>query len=200
MEKSKRGRPPKFDRDVALESAMGAFWSHGFSATTLDDLAESMGMNRPSIYNAFGDKEAIYLQALERFIEQLKAALAERVVAEPDLAQALRNLYTGALDVYFATEPSLGCFVFCTAPVEATARPAVRAIMTRLLEELDQLLTRKFRAAQKAGTFAPHRDAQLTAKLAQAILHSLAIRARAGESRDTLTRMADAAVSCFTDP
>jgi TetR/AcrR family transcriptional regulator, copper-responsive repressor len=193
MSESRRGRPRQYDRNTALDNAVAAFWARGYSATTLDDLVAAMGMNRPSIYSAFGDKEAVYRHALDHFIAQMRATVSERVLAEPDLAKALGNLYAGALDVYFGHEPALGCFVFCTAPAEAVHLPEVRAIVAALIDELDDLLAQKFLEAHGSGRESAGRDARLSAKLAQAVLHSLALRARAGESRSALNRLARAA-------
>ena len=190
MSESKRGRPRQYDREAALDQAVAAFWSRGYSATTLDDLVAAMGMNRPSIYNAFGDKESVYRHALRHFIAQMRSTVSARVLAEPNLAKALLNLYTGALEIYFGKAPAQGCFVFCTAPAEAVHLPEVREIVHRLIEELDALLAQKFRAAQETGALPSERDVRLSAKLAQAVLHSLALRARAGESRSALARMA----------
>jgi AcrR family transcriptional regulator len=159
MKETRRGRPRQYDRDAALDSAVAAFWSRGYSATTLDDLVAAMGMNRPSIYTAFGDKAAVYRLALDHFIAQMRATVSERVLAEPDLAKALRNLYAGALDVYFGKEPALGCFVFCTAPAEAVQLPEVRAIVAALIDELDELLAQKFLDAQRSGNRKAARDA-----------------------------------------
>jgi AcrR family transcriptional regulator len=200
MSVTKRGRPRQYDRDAALDQAVAAFWARGYSATTLDDLVAAMGMNRPSIYNAFGDKEAVYRHALDHFIAQMRATVSTRVSAEPDLAQALRNLYAGALDVYFGKAPAQGCFVFCTAPAESIHLPEVRAIVRGLIEELDALLEEKFRAAQAAGRFPRSRDARLSARLAQGVLHSLALRARAGESRNALARFARGAAETLASP
>jgi AcrR family transcriptional regulator len=197
MTGTKRGRPRQYDRGEALDRATAAFWARGYSATTLDDLVAAMGMNRPSIYNAFGDKQAVYRLALEHFVEQMRATVSERVLAEPTLEKALRNLYAGALDVYFGEERALGCFVFCTAPAEAVRLPEVRAIVAALIEELDGLLARKFREAAEHGHRAASRDPRLSAKLAQAVLHSLALRARAGEPRTALERMARGAAQAL---
>ncbi|MEQ8234577.1 MAG: TetR/AcrR family transcriptional regulator [Gammaproteobacteria bacterium] len=185
-----RGRPRQFDADTVLEQAVGVFSARGFSATSLDDLAHATGLNRPSLYNAFGDKEALYLQALGHFVARLRRTLEEAVMAEPDLATALGNLYRGALDAYFAVDPAPGCFVFCTAPVEALAHPAVRELTLALVNELDRLLGERFASAKEAGQLPPGLDPVQTAKLAQAALHTLAIRARAGESRASLQRFA----------
>src|ERR1044071_5895097 len=63
----KRGRPPAYDPETALGSARDVFWNTGFTASSLDDLSAAMAMNRPSLYGAFGDKEALYLKTLERY-------------------------------------------------------------------------------------------------------------------------------------
>ena len=193
--KRSRGRPRQFDSETVLDRAVAAFSVQGYSATSLDELARATGLNRPSLYNAFGDKEALYLQALEHFVARLRAALADTVVAEADLPTALRKLFLGALAVYFAERPALGCFVFCTAPVEAVAHPAVRALTLGLVEELDALLGARFAAARDAGELPTHLDPAQMAKLAQATLHTLAIRARAGESRASLERFIEHTVA-----
>ena len=194
MEKRSRGRPRQYDPDQVLESAITVFSAKGYTGTSLDDLARAMGMNRPSLYLAFGDKESLYRQALSHFVQHLRATVGRVVIAEPNLQQALRNFYAGGLDVYFANTPPLGCFMFCTAPVEALVHPEIQQDMKRLLEELDTLLEEKFRQAQQDGQYPADGDAKSAAKVAQAVLQSLAIRARAGESRAALDKMAAHAV------
>jgi len=190
MEKRNRGRPREYDRTTALESAMGVFATKGFTAASLDDLAAATGMNRPSLYNAFGDKESLYRETLDHFIASLRARIGTVLVDEPDLEQALTGFYEGALAEYFASRPALGCFVFCTAPVEAITHPDVRRDMKALVDELDGVLEARFAAAQAAGDYPQDHDPKAMAKMAQGVLHSLAIRARAGESKASLLRMA----------
>ncbi|MCB1747573.1 MAG: TetR/AcrR family transcriptional regulator [Gammaproteobacteria bacterium] len=197
MNASRRGRPRAFDDEAVLDQAMQVFAVKGFSATSLDDLVGATGLNRPSLYNAFGNKEGIYRAALARFTGHLDAALGRLVEDEPDLARALANFYRGALDVYYSTRPPLGCFLFCTATVEIVVHEDIQADLARVLRRVDGLLEAKFSAAQAAGTFAAGADCRLAAQVAQGVLHSLAIRARAGASRKALERMADFAVSAL---
>ena len=194
MEKRRRGRPREYDRETALNSAMQVFSSKGFAATSLDDLVAVTGMNRPSLYNAFGDKEAIYRQTLDHFIVGLRNEIGRLVGAQTDLKTALSAFYKGALEEYFSVRPARGCFAFCTAPVEAITHPEFRRDIKALVDELDALLESKFAAAQASGDLAAAVDPRAAAKLAQGILHSLAIRSRAGESKASLLRMADSAV------
>jgi AcrR family transcriptional regulator len=76
--KTQRGRPKKYDAQVALRAAGDVFWSQGFGDTLLDELSAAMGMNRPSIYRAFGNKEAIYPQAMAQFRSQMQDARCKK--------------------------------------------------------------------------------------------------------------------------
>lgn len=195
-----RGRPRQFDADAALARATEVFWAQGFAASSLDDLATAMGMKRPSIANAFGDKESLYLESLRHFADALKHEIAALLSGEPDLRKALTAFYYAALDVYFASEPALGCFVMCTAPVEAAAHPRVRAALERLIAEIDDALAARFSRAQKDGHLASDGDSKSSAQLAQAVLHSLAIRARAGASKTSLRKLARRAAEALAPP
>lgn len=190
MEKRARGRPREYDRTAALESAMQVFAIKGFTAASLDDLAAATGMNRPSIYNAFGDKESFYRQALAQFIAGMRDEIGSLVAAEPNLESALGAFYRGALEEYFAERPARGCFAFCTAPVEALMHPEIRRDMKALMAEIDDILAAKFTTAQAAGDYPANADPRAAAQVAQAVLHSLAIRARGGDSKAGLLRMA----------
>ena len=103
MEKRTRGRPREYDRTTALESAMQVFSTKGFTAASLDDLAAATGMNRPSLYNAFGDKESLYRETLDHFIAGLRARIGTILVDEPDLERGahpvLRRRARGILRV-----------------------------------------------------------------------------------------------------
>ena len=195
MNKPARGRPPQYDRDEALRAAMETFHKQGFAGTSLDDLAGAMHMSRPSMYNAFGNKAALYRHSLDYFIDQIRAAARSRLDAEPALAPALAAFYGAALDVYFEQDPSLGCFVFCTAPAEAIAHPEVADVMRAVISEIDDALARRFQRAREAGQLPADRDCREMARLAQSVLHGLALRARAGASRRTLNRMVKSAVT-----
>lgn len=195
-----RGRPRQYDPDEALEAAMQLFWTRGLTATSLDDLAQATGMNRPSLYNAFGDKEMIYRRSMARFATQLETEVGGRLADEPDLIQSLRKLYRAALDVYCAGKPARGCFAFCTAPVEAVAHAEVRQDVKRLLSQIDDMLTGRFQRAQADGQFPASRAPEAAAKLAQAVLHSLALRARLGEAKTSLVTFADDAVEMICRP
>lgn len=180
----KRGRPRAYDPGVAFQALTDAFWEKGFQGASLDDLAAATGMNRPSLYAAFGDKKAMYLEALARIRAQVNAGLDAILGAGLKPRDALLKFYQQALPVYLSGERGpRGCLTICTASVEAATDAEVRAALARLLDDIDAKLGRLFPAKDKAR-----------AQLAAAVLHSLAVRARAGQSPRSLKALAEAAV------
>ena len=192
--KTPRGRPKKYDAQTALQAAGDVFWAQGLGDTSLDELSAAMGMNRPSIYRAFGNKEAIYRQAMAQFRSHMQQGFEQKLVSEDDLRIGLRKFYRAALDVYFASETPRGCMVMCTAPSAALIYPDVQADLFTIIEQLDQQLMKRVELAMKQGQLPAATDAKLLSKLIQSILHSIAIRVRAGESKASLRRLSDAAV------
>ena len=95
---AKRGRPRAYDPDAALRAARDIFWVKGYAATSLDDIVEATGMNRPSLYAAFGDKEAIYLAALKMQGELLVTAVAGAVALEIKLKAFLDLFFERCID------------------------------------------------------------------------------------------------------
>lgn len=188
-----RGRPRAYDPDAALDRVRDAFWSAGYSATSLDDLSAATGMNRPSLYAAFGNKQALYLTTLQRLNLMMEAQVGAVLDSDLSLVQALRRFYARALEVYFSGEQGArGCYVVCTATAEAHTDAAVRALLEGTLRHIDTALATRLRRAQAEGELPADADVEMLARIAAATLHSLAVRARAGQSRASLKRLGDA--------
>ncbi len=194
-QKRGRGRPRTYDPTEALGQVMRTFWRSGYSGTSLDDLSEATGMNRPSLYGAFGDKRALYLKTLEQYVEAGCSGLSRALAGDEPLEQALRNVYAGALDLYMPAEaPPRGCFLISTAATEAMEDPEVRELLGEALRTFDRAFEDRLRRAQEGGELDPAADPVALAKIASALLHTLAIRSRAGDTRATLNATADAGV------
>jgi AcrR family transcriptional regulator len=195
MKDSRRGRPVEYDRERALQRATDVFWSAGFAATSLDALSEATEMTRPSLAGAFGDKEALYLEALKRYrdagVDGMSATLSGERSLREELAEVLRN----ATNVYQASaNAARGCLLIGTASVEAVDRPTVRRVLKESLGAFNVVLEQRIRKAIAGGELDSKADAAGLATVASAIMHSLAVRARAGESRDALDDLSRAAV------
>jgi AcrR family transcriptional regulator len=183
----KRGRPRAYDPDEALKAARDVFWVKGYAATSLDDIAAATGMNRPSLYAAFGDKEAIYLSALRMQGELLVSAVAGAVKLEMKLKAFLELFFARCIDSYLAgpTGPR-GCFLVGTALTESLVREDVGAVVRDAFGRCEDLLEQRFRAGKKAGELPKAADARALAMLASSTMHELAMLARSGETRARL--------------
>ncbi|AKV09323.1 MULTISPECIES: TetR/AcrR family transcriptional regulator [Pseudomonas] len=192
-----RGRPRAYDPQTALQQALGVFWSTGYSGASLDSIATAAGMNRPSLYAAFGDKHALYIKALEQYWEFAAAAMQAALTDdELTLRQALTQFYEGQLAIYFSGDGQpRGCFAIGTATTEAVEDPEIREVLSERLSRLDADLETRLRAAIDKGELNKDVDPAALAVLASSLLHSISIRARAGKSRDELTELARNAVN-----
>jgi len=173
---------------------LATFWSHGYSATSLDQLAAATGLNRPSLYAAFGDKQGMYRRALAAFSATVSGEIAV-ALGRPRLREALTAFYSGAIRVYLEGEHGpRGCFVVCTAAVEAVDDVDIRSDLATILAGIDGALTARLTVARQAGELPAASDPEALARIAAAVLHSLAVRARAGAGRRSLQALARSAV------
>lgn len=126
-----RGRPRVFDEEQALDAALAVFWRNGYQAASLAELTQAMGISKPSLYSAFGNKEQLYLTALERYRVQQLSKHAEALAAEPDLKNALRDFLRSVATMLTAPELPGGCMVVNSAvacDLSALPRRVVAAI------------------------------------------------------------------------
>lgn len=194
-----RGRPRAYDPDTALGRATQSFWRAGFAGTSLDDLSASTGMNRPSLYGAFGDKRELYLSVLDRYVEQSQAGMVDALAEDLPLAAGLQRVYDRALALYFADSAApLGCFLIGTAATEAARDPGVRRKLGAGLRELTRTFEARLRLARAHGEIGAEVDPAVLADLAGAVLHSIALRARAGDSRASLRAFSREAVKLLS--
>ena len=190
-----RGRPRAYEPDEALGRATEAFWRGGYSATSLDVLSEATGMNRPSLYGAFGDKHALYLAALSRYVAGGRAAMDAALGGKRPLRSALRRVFEIALQMYYpAEETARGCFLIGTAAVESVGDEQIRAVLRDGLRSFDQAFEVRLRRAQAEGELAAGADAAVLARVASALLHTLALRSRARDARAELLATANAGI------
>lgn len=191
----RRGRPRQYDPDQALAKAAGAFWKSGYAGTSLDDLAAATGMNRPSLYAAFGDKRDLYLKTLERYQRKSRAKTLELLADDPPVRVFFTRFFDGALDIYRAGgDDARGCYSISTAPAQATVDPAVRGFLQDSIRGTDAFLADLIGKARDRGEVAPSADPAALAQIATATLHTIAVRSRVGASRKELRALAAAAI------
>ncbi len=179
-----RGRPRSFEPNEVLKAASERFRTHGYAGTSLDDLVDATGLQRPSLYAAFGDKRAIYLATLDRTIERSIRGFDNLIAAGLPLRESLEQMFRVIIDGYMTGEtgPS-GCIMVSTSSTSAVDDSEVRERLAAFLEleddKIEQLLMLRGDGHARAH-----------ARLATAVIHSLSVRARAGAGREELDEMA----------
>ena len=192
-EPKRRGRPRAYDPQVALARAAEVFWKAGYAGTSLDDLAAATGMNRPSLYAAFGDKRDLYLKTLDYYREESRALARHALADNPTLRVFLKRFYDKALALYLTDGPR-GCYSIGTAATVAAVDDGVRAFLADSMRTTDSFLTHQIEKAKKRGELSPGADPAALGYLATATLHTLAIRSRAGLPRKELNALVEAAI------
>jgi AcrR family transcriptional regulator len=194
-EPKRRGRPRAYQPEIALGKALDLFRKDGFAATSLDDLSAATGMNRPSLYGAFGDKRELYIKSYQRYRADARAAMVDLFREEMPIRRRLERIYAVALDIYLSGEAGpRGCFTVMTAASEAVADPEIRAMVLEGFSELDKAFARCFRLAKEKGELPATADATVLALLASATMHTMAIRARARVPRKELESIVTGAI------
>jgi AcrR family transcriptional regulator len=183
-----------YQRVLAADSSI-EYGPKSEPSTSLDDLSAATGMNRPSLYAAFGDKRALYLKALGHYWQLGYDAMREALAYDRPLDEALMRVYLRALSIYFSGKGRpRGCFGIGTAMTEAVEDAKIRAAFAEGLRKLDAGFEARIRAAQETGELSGDIDPAALAKLASATLHTIALRARAGTPRTELEDLARQAV------
>src|SRR5712671_3460996 len=191
----RRGRPRAYQPEIALGKALDLFRKDGFAATSLDDLSAATGMNRPSLYGAFGDKRALYLKSYARYRADARAAMLDIFRDELPIRERPERIFAVALDIYLSGDAGpRGCFTVMTAASEAISDPDIRAMVLEGLSELDKAFAACFRLAREKGELPASADPLVLAQLASATIHTIAIRARARVPRKQLEAIVNGAI------
>ncbi len=194
--KAKRGRPRAYQAGAALQQATLTFWRDGYAATSLDSLSAATGMNRPSLYAAFGDKHALYSTVVRQYIAGGRSAMQAALAPGKPLRDALMAVYDTALALYYPKEgPPRGCLLVGTTATEAVHDDLLRAQLGEGLRSFDAEFQARFELARQLGELPEGADAATLARLASAVLHTMALRSRAGDAREELRATAQAGVA-----
>ncbi len=197
----RRGRPRAYQPEVALGRALDLFRNNGFAATSLDDLSTATGMNRPSLYGAFGDKRELYIKSYARYRADARAVMIDIFKDDMPIRKRLERIFAVALDIYLSGEAGpRGCFTVMTAASEAVSDPDIRAMVLDGLSELDNAFAACFRLASENGELPKTVDPLVLAQLASATIHTIAIRARARVPRKELETIVKGAIDVMVGP
>jgi len=199
MTKVPRGRPREFALADALDRAVPVFWRDGYDGASVAQLAEAMGISKPSLYAAFGDKEGLFLRVLERYGEQQGARHLHILDAQPDARLAVGSFLRSVVHAY--TDPRLprGCLVVSgTSTCDGGSVPArVRSALCSAMRVGETAIERRLLRARAEGAFPAGVDISALATYFNTVVAGLGVQAKAGASRAVLQAVAQAAMTAW---
>ena len=195
--KRQRGRPRGFSPEAVLERVRDVFMQKGFAAASLDELSEAAGLNRPSLYAAFGDKEQLYIATLRYYGGKGAIGLKSILGGKGSIVERLNRVYAAAIGLYTAPPHAPGCMIIGTAAVEAPTRPKIAAAAAELLAANERCFERAFERAVAEHELSHDPSPATRARMGGAVLDTLAIRARLGTPPDDLRTLSVSMVSAI---
>jgi AcrR family transcriptional regulator len=191
-----RGRPREFCVHDALAKALRVFWSKGYEGASLTDLTEAMGITRPSLYAAFGNKESLFRKALDLY-EHEKLDYVGKALAKPTARGVAETMLRGAVENMTGQDEPHGCLrVIATATCGDEAQ-SVRAELEARGNVIRQSIVERFERARAEGDLPAQIDVEGLTDLLKALLQGISLQAAAGASRKELDRLVETGLALW---
>src|SRR5262245_20622957 len=187
------GRPRSFDIDKALDRALEVFWRKGYEGASLSDLTRAMGINRPSLYAAFGNKEALFRKAIDRYVEGT-ASHVRKALQEPTARAVVEHLLYASIDLITDPRNPHGCFMVQGALVCGDTADPIRREMVKRRAAAEVALRARFERAIAEGELPPDSDPADLARYVAIVTHGISVQAASGATRDELRKAATMAM------
>ncbi|HEY6388122.1 MAG TPA: TetR/AcrR family transcriptional regulator [Candidatus Acidoferrum sp.] len=184
------GRPRAFDPEKALEAALWVFWTKGYEGTALSDLTAAMGINRPSIYATFGNKEALFRKALDRYSERMTGYTTE-ALKEPTARAVAERLMTGTADLLSYPGNPKGCLMVQGALACGDQADPIRKELIARRATGEAALRERFERAKAEGDLPAGADPGDLARYVMAVMHGMSVQSAGGASREELLGVID---------
>jgi AcrR family transcriptional regulator len=190
---AKLGRPRAFSEEAALEAAMRVFWEKGYEGASLTDLTEAMGINRPSLYATFGDKEALFLRAIEQYANgpahYLRAALQESTAYA-----VIEALLRGAVKLLADPRNPRGCLSVQGGLACSTAAEPIKEALIAWRKKGEAEILKRLKRARTEGDLPAELDPHDLARYIATVLNGLGIQAANGATKAEMTRVVEMAL------
>jgi len=188
-------RPREFNEVTALEAAIECFWQHGYEATSVRDLADKMEISAPSLYNAYGDKHALFVRALEQYLDHSARALIKRLETSLPPKQAVRRFIEEIIEHSVSDRKRRGCFLINSALEVAPHDKKLNAFVADRFAEIEAFFYRSIKTAQADGAIPMDRAAKDLARLLLGVLLGIRVLARSRPERALLEGVARPALA-----
>ncbi|MBV6750629.1 TetR/AcrR family transcriptional regulator [Pseudomonas chlororaphis] len=179
-------RPREFDEASAMEAAIRCFWARGYEATSVRDLALAMGITGASLYNAFGDKRALFGLALDHYIKRGFCERSVRLEQQLPPREAIQTFFNEIIELSLSDPEHKGCFIVNAALEVAPHDPEFKAVLATVQEGMESFFRRCISAGQAQGSINASQPAEDLARMCLAVLMGLRVLARSRPERDLL--------------
>jgi AcrR family transcriptional regulator len=193
------GRPREFDVEQALDAALCVFWRKGYEGASYADLTEATGVERPALYSAFGNKEALFRRALSRYDERYLAYVPE-ALARPTSRDVVAHFLYGAADLHTRYPDHLGCLGINGALAASDDTEPVRKALIEARAAGEAKLRERLQRAKAEGDLPETARPEALAAFVMAVAHGMAVQAKAGFGRDLLEAVAEQALATWPKP
>jgi AcrR family transcriptional regulator len=187
------GRPREFNADQALDKALNVFWRNGYEGTSIADLTEAMGINPPSLYAAFGNKEKLFRKALDRYAQQVTSYWSE-AVEKPTARGMAEHLLRKSADFLSEECNPPGCMMVRTAMQCSAAQESIERELASRRATGEVMLRDRLATAKDKGELPADLDPQDYARYLMTVLEGMSVRSANGSSREELHKIADMAL------
>jgi AcrR family transcriptional regulator len=188
----KTGRPLSFDREEVLEKAMLAFWESGYETTSITDLTAAMGITAPSLYTAFGSKQALFLEAMHRYVGD-RTALAKAMADAPTAREAVAGMLRGAAVLYTGETTPPGCLLASATATGSPEAAEVRSAVAAERRQVRDIIIERIEVDIANGILPTDTRAATLADLTLAVMQGMSVLARDGADRARLLDLAETA-------
>lgn len=191
-----RGRPRKFNKEVALDIALHLFWTHGYEGVSVALLVKEMGLQAPSLYAAFGNKESLFLQSIERY-GALNGKMYHDSFAKKTAREVAQSILEGELELVTRQGCPDGCLMVQGALVTSPESETIRKMMANMRGMAEKWVADRFKQAQKEGDLPATADPKALACYLMTVNSGLAVQAKSGVSKAQLKKVVAAAMQAW---
>ena len=191
------GRPLSFNREKALKAAMLQFWRTGYETTSVSDLTQAMSITAPSLYTAFGDKESLFLECLEKYANPGPKSTPELIAEASSARQAAQQLLEGAARWFTQHDAPAGCLVASAASSGSIASQRVRSALKNVREANRKALQKRAERDIREGRLPKTANPRALAAMTMALVQGMSTLARDGAGRRALLDLAETALTAW---
>lgn len=191
-----RGRPPAFNQDEALDKALNVFWSRGYEGASMAELTAALGINKPSIYAAFGNKEALFRKSLAKYLAGPVAFVSE-AMHEPTARQVAEKFLASAAAFLSNENNPRGCMIVQGALSCGQGSELIQQELITYRQHYEDALMQRFELAKTQGDLPQHVNCSALAKYFATIHQGMSVQATSGASKEALLDVIQIAMQCW---